>query len=79
MPKRLMCPDVRVLWNIHGFVGGRAGSDVGNEIKRRGLFLQDQECARKCALQTRLPSGKPPLEWKWQSLEHTQSIIFTSI
>lgn len=36
MPKRLMFPDVRVLWNIYGFVGG----GVGNEIKRRGLFLQ---------------------------------------
>lgn len=41
MPKRLMGPDVRVLWNIHGFVVGEGmGSNVGNEIKRRGLFLQ---------------------------------------
>lgn len=76
MPKRLMCPDVWVSWNIHGFVGG---GRAANEIKRRGLFLQGSKSVWKCALQTSLPSGKPPLEWKWQSLEHTQSIIFTSI
>lgn len=41
-PKRLMCPDVRVLWNIRGFVGGGGwgGGGVGNEIKSRGLFLR---------------------------------------